>query len=281
MAAAAATTVLGLCHSSGSSAGAGAGPASGRRPFLSAAAGAVFGQGPLGASAPHHTLTTARTLPYAASDLFRIIADVDAYAQFLPHCTASRVTQWRTLRAPASSSSSSSSSSWPARADLTVGWGPLSQTYSSRVYCLPGRGVVEAVSGRRGVPTLTADEQAELGLSGDAVAEPGLARPRRHAAADDHGDDDTFESLVTRWTVKALDGDQVPAADAAGAGAGTPSQSRSDGRTRVELHIRFQFRNPLYQIAAAQIGHEMASKMIEAFEERAAALLGPPRARSS
>ena len=210
-------------------------------------AAAALGQ----ASSGHQqTLTTARTLPYAAGDLFRIVADINAYAQFLPHCTASRVTHWRSLPL-------GGQSKWPSRADLTVGWGPISQTYSSRVYCVPGHGVVEAVSGRGGAPTLSPAERAEVGL-GKSEDDDG-----RRLGAATATDDETFESLVTRWKVQPLEA-QPPAGPPAG-----------PEKTRVELHIRFQFRNPLFQMAAAQVGSEMATKMIEAFEARAAALLAP------
>ncbi|EPE09413.1 cyclase dehydrase [Ophiostoma piceae UAMH 11346] len=206
-------------------------------------AAAALGQ----ASSGHQqTLTTTRTLPYAAGDLFRIVADINAYAQFLPHCTSSRVTHWRPLP-------SDEESKWPSRADLTVGWGPISQTYSSRVYCVPGHGVVEAVSGRGGAPTLSSVERVEIGLN---KSEDDDGRRLGAATATD---DDTFESLVTRWKVQPLEA----------------QQQKGREKTRVELHIQFQFRNPLYQIAAARVGNEMATKMIEAFEARAAALLAP------
>ncbi|KIH86636.1 hypothetical protein SPBR_08625 [Sporothrix brasiliensis 5110] len=226
---------------------------------------AALGQAASSSGGPQQSITTVRILPYAAGDLFRIIANVDAYAKFLPHCTRSHVTQWRNTP---SLRDGSSSSSWPARADLTVGWGPLSQTYSSRVYCVPSHGVVEAVSGRAGAPTLTAAEREEIGLD-TTEDEDG-----RRLGAQTATDDDTFESLVTRWTVvplKAASRDGAAAGPAAGPEAGPAAQPP---KTKVELHIRFQFRNPLYQMAAAQVGNEMATKMIEAFEMRAAELLG-------
>lgn len=235
---------------------------SGRRSLFNLAA--ALGQAASGSGGPQQSLTTVRTLPYASGDLFRIIADVSAYEQFLPHCTSSHVTHWR--KTPAGTSSpntigSPSPSSWPARADLTVGWGPLSQTYSSRVYCVPGHGVVEAVSGRGGAPTLTAAERAEIELD-KTEDEDG-----RQLGAQTATDDDTFESLVTRWAVVPLKAAARSSVAAAAAATATP-------KTRVELHIRFQFRNPLYQMAAAQVGNDMATKMIEAFEARAAELLG-------
>ncbi|CAK7568497.1 MAG: Coenzyme Q-binding protein coq10, mitochondrial [Sporothrix epigloea] len=225
---------------------------SGRRYIFSQVA-AALNQATSDSGGSQQSITTSRTLPYAAADLFNIISDVDAYEQFLPHCTSSRVTHWRDNKsvAAASSSRQANNSQWPARADLTVGWGPLSQSYSSRVYCVPGHGVVEAVSGRAGVPTLTAAERAEIGL--DAGEDDAGRRLGMQTASGD----DTFESLVTRWTVSSL-----PA-------------SRTPGPwTRVELQILFQFRNPLYQIATSQLSKEMVTKMVDKFEARAAALLG-------
>ncbi|CAK7244950.1 MAG: Coenzyme Q-binding protein coq10, mitochondrial [Sporothrix thermara] len=235
---------------------------SGRRPFFSQVA-AALNQASNGSGGPQQSITTGRTLPYAAADLFRIIADVDAYAQFLPHCASSRVTHWReppptTANAGGGGPATTKSSCWPARADLTVGWGPLSQTYSSRVYCVPGHGVVEAVSGRGGAPTLTAAERAEIGL------DAGEDDAGRRLGVQTATDDDTFESLVTRWTVVPLSASQT-------ASTGPPSPPR----TKVELQIQYQFRNPLYQIATAQISKEMATKMVDAFQARAAALLRP------
>ncbi|CAK7269270.1 Coenzyme Q-binding protein coq10, mitochondrial [Sporothrix epigloea] len=226
---------------------------SGRRSIFSQVA-AALNQASIDSGGSQQSITTSRTLPYAAADLFNIISDVDAYEQFLPHCTSSRVTHWRSNRpvTTAGSSTQAKISRWPARADLTVGWGPLSQSYSSRVYCVPGHGVVEAVSGRAGLPTLTAAERAEIGL--DAGEDDAGRRLGMQTATGD----DTFESLVTRWTVSPLPASRMP------------GQS-----TRVELQILFQFRNPLYQIATSQISKEMVTKMVDKFEARAAALLGP------
>ncbi|CAK7270584.1 Coenzyme Q-binding protein coq10, mitochondrial [Sporothrix epigloea] len=221
---------------------------SGRRSIFSQVA-AALNQASNDSGGSQQSISTSRTLPYAADDLFNIIADVDAYEQFLPHCTSSRVTHWRTMP---DANAQAKGSRWPARADLTVGWGPLSQTYSSRVYCVPGHGVVEAVSGRAGVPTLTSAERAEIGL--DASEDDAGRRLGMQTATGD----DTFESLVTRWTVSPL--------------LASPT---SGPWTKVELQILFQFRNPLYQIATSQLSKEMVTKMVDKFEARAAVLLRP------
>ncbi|KAK7966166.1 Polyketide cyclase/dehydrase and lipid transporter [Apiospora aurea] len=135
------------------------------------------------ANSPPQHLTARRTLPYASDRLYEIIADIDSYPRFLPYCASARVTRW-TDPAPLPSSSSPSSPEekntaqaqrrWPAQADLTAGWGGLQETYTSRVFCVPGR-IVEAISGEAG--------------------------PEIPAAGGRGG---VFKSLVTRWTVRPL-----------------------------------------------------------------------------
>lgn len=83
-------------------------------------------------------LTARRKLPYEPGRLYDLIADVDAYATFLPYCQASRVTRW--------TEPDSSGRRWPVAADLSIGWGGFQETFSSRLRCVPGS-VVEAVSG--------------------------------------------------------------------------------------------------------------------------------------
>ncbi|KAI1106133.1 hypothetical protein F4804DRAFT_349170 [Jackrogersella minutella] len=174
------------------------------------------------------TLTAARRLPYDHKQLYGIIADVDSYQHFLPYCQSSRVTSW-----VPSSSSSSSSERWPWQADLTVGWGGIQETYTSRIVCQPARGVLEAISG------------------GDAPVEvPGV-----------------FKSLVTRWTVRA-----VEEGDMAGAG-----RDWSD----VQLSIKYQFANPLYTAVGSAMADKVAPAIVKAFVERAELVLGETGKKAS
>lgn len=109
---------------------------------------------------------------------------------------------------------------WPIEADLHVGWGGFDEVFSSRLRCVPDQSV-EAVSG---------------GGDKDASA--------------------VFKSLVTRWSVRALDQDKV------------------HPRTQVHLDIRYQFTNPLYAAVSAAVSDKVAGLMIEAFETRAKQKLG-------
>ncbi|OGM43790.1 putative C6 transcription factor [Aspergillus bombycis] len=83
------------------------------------------------------TLTATRTLPYAPESLYKVISSVESYSQFLPFLTASTVTH----RDP--------ETGYPSRAFLTVGYGPLSETFTSRVDCDRTRWIVEARSGAK------------------------------------------------------------------------------------------------------------------------------------
>lgn len=69
--------------------------------------------------------TVCRTLPHARADLFDLIRDIDAYAGFVPFCTASKVTR-------------RDDAGWPVSADLTVGFKQYEESFSSRVRCLTG-----------------------------------------------------------------------------------------------------------------------------------------------
>ena len=195
-----------------------------------------------GAASQPHTISTRRTLPYSPSQVYRLIADIDSYSAFLPFCGTSKVTHWTRPDA--------SGERWPARADLTVGWGPFTENYTSRVYCIPGS-VVEAVSGaaRTSIPA------AELGKHGrDSNADDGAAGVAGGI----------FDSLVTRWTVHPRSSSESSKA----AGGGLKGQSSTES-TDVTLSVRFQFANPALGFAVGNVADDMANQMVHAFEERA------------
>ncbi|ATY66832.1 cyclase dehydrase family [Cordyceps militaris] len=118
------------------------------------------------------TLTASRTLPYTQDELYKLVADVDSYSQFVPYCAQSRVTQW--------SAPDDAGRQWPTRADLHIGWGGLNEQFTSRLRCVPGVSV-EAVSG-----------------------DPTGASSAPNASA-------VFKSLVTRWSLRPLTAQPSPA----------------------------------------------------------------------
>lgn len=112
------------------------------------------------------TINVTRTLPYNRARLYDLIVDVDSYSDFLPYCQRSRVTAWS-----APDPSDSRRRRWPTEGELTVGFGPVTQSYTSRIVCVPERSI-EALSGK-----------------GEAVAQK-------------DGRGNPFKSLVTKWTVE-------------------------------------------------------------------------------
>ncbi|GIK06894.1 coenzyme Q-binding protein COQ10 B, mitochondrial [Aspergillus viridinutans] len=121
-------------------------------------------------------LTAARTLPYPPSALFKVISSVESYSQFLPFLTASTVTH----RDP--------ETGYPTRAFLTVGYGPLSETFTSRVDCNRDNWTVDARSG------------AKFGVDSKDGQEGGIFPGANEGI---------FEYLSTKWELVPVPGGSV------------------------------------------------------------------------
>lgn len=180
-------------------------------------------------SSPKRVLTATRTLPYTPALLFKVISSVESYSQFLPFLNESTVT----ARDP--------ETGYPTQAFLTVGYGPLSETFTSRVDCDPATWTVEARSGAQ-----YGDGKADAG-KGSGSGGGGLSSFFPGAS------EGIFEYLSTRWEL-------VPV-KAGGEGSGEP-------QTKVNLEVRFEFRNQLHATVMGAVEGQMASIMIEAFEKR-------------
>ncbi|KAB5550943.1 polyketide cyclase/dehydrase and lipid transporter [Coniochaeta sp. 2T2.1] len=175
------------------------------------------------------TISASRQLPYPSRLLYSIISDIDSYATFLPFCNSSVV-----------HSHTPSTPRLPSLATLTVGWGPFpSESYTSRVYCVPGR-TVEAVSGEAG-PSTGWDVLRKYGY--EREIQDGVGKRRE-------GDGELFRSLVTKWSV-------------------TPVGGEEGRKTEVDLRIEYLMNNPLHQVAVSGVADQVADKMIRAFERRA------------
>jgi coenzyme Q-binding protein COQ10 len=187
------------------------------------------------------SLSASRIMPYKSSKLYDLIADVDSYSSFIPYCVHSKVTSW-------SGPDTTTGKRWPSRADLTVGWGGIDETYTSRLFCVPGS-VVEALSGDAKTDLKRADiaHHFNTGAGGEEGLRTGTATGR----------DSIFKSLRTRWTVTPV----LP-------------QNGVLEKTDVRLTIDFQFANPLYAALSMAAAPKLAGVMIEAFEERARKVLG-------
>ncbi|OKL56421.1 hypothetical protein UA08_08111 [Talaromyces atroroseus] len=164
------------------------------------------------------TLRASRILPFPPSPLYEIIASVESYAEFLPFLAASTVT----ARDPASG--------YPSQAFLTVGYGPFTETFTSRVNCDRSKWIVEARSGG--------------GVGDDGQPIPG-------------GDEGLFGYLSTKWEL-------VPRPTA----AASPHVGQQQQETEVRLEIRFRFQNPMHTAMMSAVEAQVAGVMIEAFERR-------------
>lgn len=169
-----------------------------------------------------------RTIPYPRAKLYDLIVDVDAYSKFLPFCHHSRVTAWTAPDA------NNNQRRWPTEGELTVGYGPITQSYTSRIVCVPGRSV-EALSG---------------------TDEP--------AVANKDGGKNPFKQLITRWTVEEAQAPGGARGGGAGAGAGAAGQEW----TKVDLDMTMRLEDPFLQMMLSKVTDETANKMIEAFEKR-------------
>ncbi|KAI1754395.1 hypothetical protein F4782DRAFT_492308 [Xylaria castorea] len=197
-------------------------------------------------------LTASRRLPYNHAALYSIIANIDSYSAFLPYCSTSRVTAWTAHEDP------EFGRRWPTRADLTAGWGGLEQTYTSRVFCVPGS-IVEALSGEGARSGIAPDVLAKYGLRDEPSSIP--------AGSGGGGEEGVFKTLVTRWTITPV----TPGGRGEDAVVRT---GRQGDWSDINLNIRFQFANPLYGAVSSAVADKVAPVMIEAFVERAKKLLG-------
>jgi len=197
------------------------------------------------------SLSTTRILPYNSASLYTIIADVDSYSTFLPYCLSSRVSAW--------SSPDTNQKRWPAKADLTVGWGGYQETFTSRLYCVPGS-IVEALGGEA-VTSLSPSEIPHHFLS------PNQNQSQKPEA------NQIFQTITTRWTVKPFH--YKPP-------TGQPQTDKTEHpareQTEVHLTLDFQFSNPVYAALSKAVAPKVAGIMIEAFEVRARKLLDGPGA---
>ncbi|KAK0556371.1 hypothetical protein OC846_001194 [Tilletia horrida] len=207
----------------------------------------------------YRTFTRPKT---STEELYNIVADVDSYDLFLPNCLQSRVlgpaTPAYPINIPKSRRSEFSPTSTPGRregkavrAELTVGFKAFRESYTSRV---------EMVS------------------------------PRYVNATADTASNPLFKHLYTEWSFHPISaqysGSTVPLSlfgQTASSSTSRPSPSAppsssttrpTQSLTRLDFHLEYAFRNPIYGLVASQAFDVMARKMMNAFEERAIQLYG-------
>lgn len=201
------------------------------------------------------SLSASRTLSYPAGALYNIIADVDAYSSFLPYCTASRITRWTAPDADGRR--------WPREAEMRVGWAGYEERVRSRVYCQPGA-VLEAIGGEAQKSIPDADLSSLYHKEGEQEED-------EHSTTTTT-DTSLFTYLFTRWTIRPFPYKPPAQTDNPLDGsAQAPAIEKSD----VSLKLDFQLANPVYAAMSKALAPSIASRMIEAFEKRAAELIPP------
>lgn len=195
------------------------------------------------------SLRATKILPYKASSVYTLIADVDSYSTFVPFCQESRVTEW--------SNPCAEGKRWPQKADLKVGWGGIEETYTSSLYCIPNN-TVEALSGEA---TTTLPESS---LQHHTNRTETIQKVKGN---------DIFKSLSTRWVVKPFHY-KPPSGQPQSDKAIIPARDQ----TEVHLTIDFEFANPIYATLSKAVTPRIAGMMIEAFEHRARKILDGPGA---
>lgn len=195
------------------------------------------------------TLTASRILAHPAKELYELIADIDAYQEFVPYCVRSTVTAQSEPEIAVSGGRR-----WPRTADLQVGYGSYDTIFTSRIYCEPYRGL-EAVTGSA-KSTLSMLEHYKGAETGSNAPSGSL-----------------IESLLTRWTFHEYPFKPMPP-DGQTPQQGSANANPSLPRTQVSLLIEAQLSNPMYGLLLQSVKSKIAGLMIDAFEKRALEKLG-------
>ncbi|MCJ1311114.1 hypothetical protein MMC25_004784 [Agyrium rufum] len=174
---------------------------------------------------------------------------------------------------PSSSSSkpstqqSSEPRSYPSAATLTIGYSSMSQSFTSKIFCVPSMNIVEAIAGSEGSTTLPPDALKPF-LPASSTASS--AREIYDALAP--SEDEIFKSLRTRWTFREFPYKPSPP-NGEKPQEGNASH-RARARTEVGLSIDCEFRNPMLAAMSQAAAPKVAGLLIDAFENRVKELLG-------
>ncbi|KAH7560257.1 dehydrase and lipid transport-domain-containing protein [Bipolaris maydis] len=186
---------------------------------------------PSSSPSPPQILTATRTLPYPPAPVYSIIADVPAYSTFLPYCAHSTVSKW-------SRPDKRYARRWPSEGVITTGFGAITESFASRIYCVPGKWV-ESVGGE--AETELEREEIEHHFEEAEVRGSGQERTRGR-----QGENGLLTYLRSKWEVEAV----------------------REAQTRVSLVVEFSFANPMYAALSGGVAPKVADYMVKAFETR-------------
>lgn len=202
---------------------------------------------------PLQTLHASRILTYHAAPLYNLIADIQSYPEFIPYCTSSSITSQSAIE-------TNSNRKWPRTADLRIGYGPYDELFRSAVYCFP-HSILEAVAG-----------DAEPSIPRSQLPHYFEDPDHNHDAEKSAGNAGIFTSLLTRWTFKEFPFKPTPP-DGKTPQEGNASEP-STPRTEVNLTLEVRFASAVYSALSQAAAPKVAGIMIDAFEKRAAEVLG-------
>ena len=172
-------------------------------------------------------LTANRTLPYPSAPIYSIIADVPSYSSFLPYCQRSDITKW-------SAPDTRYKRIWPSEGILTSGFGSVTESFVSKVYCIPGK-VVESVCG-----------DAETSLRREDIGHHLFPSSSEDKSPRTTNTGLLLSHLRSKWTIEPV----------------------SKDTTHVSLSVEFAFTNPFYAALSGGAAPKVAEYMIKAFEQR-------------
>lgn len=201
------------------------------------------------------TLSASRTLPYPSKVIYEVITDVASYKHFIPYCIDSEVLKY--------SNPAEDGKRYPEEAKLLIGFnGDVSESFWSRVYCVPER-IVETVGG-----------STETSLPEDQIKHH---NPRLPASEDPVRKNNVMKHLSTKWTLKPFPFKPAPEhaqnPETSHKNTTDTSKEASQEKTGVSLSIDYEFANPVYAALSAATSSVVADKMIEAFEKRVKAVV--------
>lgn len=266
---------------------------------------------PRAAQGFHKKYEEHRILGWSPEQVYRVVADVDRYSEFLPWCASSVV--HGPLASPDPSSSAavgsaatqgggknlstdppSSSSRQEVTATLMVGFSFFKEAYTSHVILEPPFRVVATLHMEQYAIGSSTSRSKKGGIHG----EPG----NTEETSSEHGGGGGFFSHMLRRAVgtvlhpPSLRGTKH-GSSRSGTGAGGGAEASGSGRSggsvlrqlrsewvlkpvkhqpscvEVDFYVAFEFRHPMY---GALIMSNIVSLMTHSFERRCEALYGPP-----
>ncbi|MBW0511146.1 hypothetical protein O181_050861 [Austropuccinia psidii MF-1] len=185
-----------------------------------------------------------KRLPYTKEQLYNVIADVDAYPQFVPYCTASTLFSCKSLgegaTSPASLSQINRNKPWIEggysgqtfllESQLSVGFKSFQEHYTSSVECRKW-------------------DMVKASASNSTL----------------------FKHLTSTWTFKSPAEISFPQVVLE---KNDPSQSTS---TYISLNLSFAFASPLHAAVGELFWKAVSERMVSAFETRVKSVYGPPK----